>query len=119
MSLPSVDCVYLREDFVKELKNANSNYKFPSPVPVLRFLYELCFTMVLLSSVYYILQVVYPGLDFFGHSCVFVRGDLPFQKCKAALEAVEFLDCGPEGDVGSYFADVVTQMAQDVSYFMR
>lgn len=34
-----------------------------------------------------------------------------------ALEAVEFSDCGPEGDVGSYFADVVSQMAQDVSFF--
>ncbi|KAL2518582.1 THO complex subunit 2 [Abeliophyllum distichum] len=89
MSLPPVECIYLTEDSIKELKNANSNFKFPSPAPVLRFLYELCWTVV--------------------------RGDLPFQKCKVALEAVEFSDCGPEGDVGSYFADVVTQMAQDLT----
>ncbi|KAL7149573.1 hypothetical protein ABFS83_05G050400 [Erythranthe nasuta] len=87
MSISPVDCVYLTEDSIKELKNSNSNFRFPSPAPVLRFLYELCSAMV--------------------------RGDLPYQKCKAALEAVEFLDCGPEGDVGSYFADIVAQMAQD------
>ncbi|KAL0409046.1 UNVERIFIED_CONTAM: THO complex subunit [Sesamum radiatum] len=88
MSLPPLEFVYLTEDSIKELRNSNSNFRFPSPAPVLRFLYELCFTMV--------------------------RGDLPYQKCKGALEAVEFLDCGPEGDVGSYFADIVAQMAQDM-----
>ncbi|XP_073059510.1 THO complex subunit 2 [Primulina eburnea] len=87
MSLPSLECIYFTEDSIRELKN--SNFKFPSPAPVLRFLYELCWTVV--------------------------RGDLPLQKCKVALEAVEFSDCGPEGDVGSYFADVVSQMAQDLS----
>ncbi|KAL6543872.1 hypothetical protein OROGR_010369 [Orobanche gracilis] len=89
MSPPPLECIYLTEDSVNELKSLNSNFKFPTPAPVLRFLYELCFTMV--------------------------RGDLPYQKCKVALEAVEFLDCGPEGDVGSYFADIVTQMAQDIT----
>ncbi|KAH6773938.1 THO2 [Perilla frutescens var. frutescens] len=89
MSLPPLECVYLTEDAVKELKNPNSNFKFPSPAPILRFLYELCHTMV--------------------------RGDLPHQKCKVVLEAVEFSDCGPEGDVGSYFADIVAQMAQDLT----
>lgn len=34
-----------------------------------------------------------------------------------ALEAVEFSDSDLEGDVGSYFADIVSQMAQDVSSF--
>ncbi|KAG8382675.1 hypothetical protein BUALT_Bualt05G0101900 [Buddleja alternifolia] len=89
MSLPPLECVYLTEDSIKELKASNSSFRFSSPAPVLRFLYELCFTMV--------------------------RGDLPYQKCKLALEAVEFLDCGPEGDVGSYFADIVSQMAQDLT----
>ncbi|KAK4423361.1 THO complex subunit [Sesamum alatum] len=89
MSLPPLEFVYLTEDSIKELKNSNSNFRFPSPAPVLRFLYELCFTMV--------------------------RGDLPYQKCKVAVEAVEFLDCGPDGDVGSYFADIVSQMAQDLT----
>ncbi|KAK6146705.1 hypothetical protein DH2020_020574 [Rehmannia glutinosa] len=89
MSLPPMECIYFTEDSVKELKNSNSNFRFPSPAPILRFLYELCFTMV--------------------------RGALPYQKCKVALEAVEFLDCGPDEDVGSYFADIVTQMAQDLT----
>ncbi|GFP83588.1 THO complex subunit 2 [Phtheirospermum japonicum] len=89
MSLPPLECIYLTEESVKELKNPNSNFRFPSSAPVLRFLYELCFTMV--------------------------RGDLPYQKCKVVLEAVEFSDCGPEGDVGSYFADIVSQMAQDLT----
>ncbi|CAA0814725.1 THO complex subunit 2 [Striga hermonthica] len=89
MSLPPLECVYFTEESVKELKNSNPNFKFPEPAPILRFLYELCF--------------------------VVVGGELPYQKCKAALEAVEFLDCGPEEDVGSYFADIVTQMAQDLS----
>lgn len=60
------------------------------------------------SNCRYLLNVEFP----FGYQ---VRGDFPYQKCKVALEAVEFLDCGPEGDVGSYFADIVAQMAQDVS----
>ncbi|XP_057777651.1 THO complex subunit 2 [Salvia miltiorrhiza] len=89
MSLPPLECVYVTEDAVKELKNPNSNFKFNSPAHILRFLYELCYTMV--------------------------RGDLPYQKCKVALEAVEFLDCDLEGDVGSYFADIVSQMAQDLT----
>ncbi|KAL3635917.1 THO complex subunit 2 [Castilleja foliolosa] len=89
MSLPPLECIYLTEDSVKELKNPNSNFRFPSPAPVIRFLYELCFTMV--------------------------RGDLPYQKCKVVLEAIKFSDCGPEGDIGSYFADIVSQMAQDLT----
>ncbi|XP_051144438.1 THO complex subunit 2 isoform X2 [Andrographis paniculata] len=89
MSLPPLVCIHITEDSVKELKNSNSNFRFSSPAPVLRFLYELCFTMV--------------------------KGDLPYQKSKAALEAVEFSDCGPDADVGSYFADIVSQMAQDLT----
>nr|XP_027098247.1 THO complex subunit 2-like isoform X1 [Coffea arabica] len=89
MSLPPVDCFYITEESVKELKNGNSSFKFPNSVPVLRFLYELCWTLV--------------------------RGELPFQKCKAALEAVEFTDCVSEEEMGSNFADVVTQLAQDLT----
>ncbi|XP_047974285.1 THO complex subunit 2 isoform X2 [Salvia hispanica] len=89
MSLPPLECVHVTEDAVKELKNPNSNFKFDSPAHILRFLYELCYTMV--------------------------RGDLPYQKCKVALEAVEFSDSDLEGDVGSYFADIVSQMAQDLT----
>ncbi|XP_042021570.1 THO complex subunit 2-like [Salvia splendens] len=89
MSLPPLECVHVTEDAVKELKNPNPNFKFDSPAHILRFLYELCYTMV--------------------------RGDLPYQKCKVALEAVEFSDSDLEGDVGSYFADIVSQMAQDLT----
>ncbi|KAL1568656.1 THO complex subunit 2 [Salvia divinorum] len=89
MSLPPLECLHVTEDAVKELKNPNSNFKFDSPAHILRFLYELCYTMV--------------------------RGDLPYQKCKVALEAVEFSDSDLEGDVGSYFADIVSQMAQDLT----
>ncbi|KAL3502101.1 hypothetical protein ACH5RR_036550 [Cinchona calisaya] len=89
MSLPAPDCVYITENSIKELKNGNSNFKFPNSAPVLRFLYELCWTLV--------------------------RGELPFQKCKAALEAVEFADCVSEEEIGSNIADVVTQMAQDLT----
>ncbi|KAL3652904.1 hypothetical protein CASFOL_002585 [Castilleja foliolosa] len=89
MSLPHLECIYLTDESVKELKNPNSSFRFHSHAPVLRFLYELCFTVV--------------------------RGDLPYQKCKVVLEAAEFSDCGLEGDVGSYFADIVSQMAQDLT----
>lgn len=46
-----------------------------------------------------------------------VHGALPFQKCKAALDAVRFSDVVTEEELGSYFADIVTQLALDVSYF--
>lgn len=54
MSLPPVECIYLTEDSIKELKNANSNFKFPSPAPVLRFLYELCWTVVLINLYFFL-----------------------------------------------------------------
>lgn len=44
-----------------------------------------------------------------------VRGDLPFQKCKAALDSVEFSEKMSAEELGSTFADVITQLAQDVS----
>lgn len=62
--------------------------------------------LILISCLVANVQVLFGGQ---------LRGDLPFQKCKVALEAVEFSDCDQEGDVGSYFADIIAQMAQDVS----
>lgn len=41
---------------------------------------------------------------------------MPFQKCKAALDSVEFTDRVSGEELGSGFADIVTQMAQDVSF---
>ncbi|KAJ4960752.1 hypothetical protein NE237_020662 [Protea cynaroides] len=87
MSLPSIECKYLTEECLREWKSGNSNFKVQIPVPVARFIYELCWTMV--------------------------RGELPFQKCKAALDSVEFADEISNEEMGSNFVDIVTQMAQD------
>lgn len=127
MSLLQVECLYVTEEAIKELKNGNLNFKFPNSAPVLRFLYELCWTMVIYSyNLFfssgnvniYLLASFGAFMKPFGDQ---VRGDLPFQKCKAALEAVEFSDCGSEEEIGSNFADIVAQIAQDVSlkiYFL-
>lgn len=66
----------MTEDAVKELKNPNSNFKFDSPAHILRFLYELCYTMVTLvvSSMSFCTRVVYPGSSL-GRS-VLARGRL-------------------------------------------
>jgi hypothetical protein len=43
-----------------------------------------------------------------------VNGELPFLKCKAALDSVQFEE-NPYGDeMGSILADIVAQFAQDV-----
>lgn len=47
--------------------------------------------------------------------CFQVRGELPFQKCKAALDSVEFSDNVSDQELASSFADIITQMSQDVS----
>ncbi|KAI9168848.1 hypothetical protein LWI28_002735 [Acer negundo] len=89
MSIPQIDCKLVTEECVREWKNGNSTFRVPDPVSMLRFLYELCSTLV--------------------------RGDLPFQKCKMALDSVEFLDKPSVKEVASSFADIVTQMAQDMT----
>ncbi|KAK2635529.1 hypothetical protein Ddye_030321 [Dipteronia dyeriana] len=89
MSLPLINCKLVTEECVREWKNGNSIFRVPVPVSMLRFLYELCSTLV--------------------------RGDLPFQKCKMALDSVEFLDQPSIKEVASSFADIVTQMAQDIT----
>lgn len=48
-----------------------------------------------------------------------MRGELPFQMCKTALDSVEFLDKPSEKEIASGFADIVTQMAQDVSFSLN
>ncbi|MED6155998.1 THO complex subunit 2 [Stylosanthes scabra] len=87
MSLPPIECIYVTEDCIREWKSGNPALKVSEPVPSLRFLYELCWTMV--------------------------RGELPFQKCKVALDSVIFSDRPPTEKLASNFADIVTQMAQD------
>lgn len=46
MSLPLLECKYVTEEFVREGKNGNYGSKLPSSVPMLRFLYELCWNLV-------------------------------------------------------------------------
>ncbi|XP_017222292.2 THO complex subunit 2 [Daucus carota subsp. sativus] len=89
MSLPPVECVYVTEECLKEWKNGNPSFKLNQSVPIVRFLYELCWSMV--------------------------RGDLPFQRCKLALDSVEFCDREADEGVASDFTDIVTQMAQDLT----
>ncbi|KAI3847949.1 hypothetical protein MKX03_017474 [Papaver bracteatum] len=89
MSLPPIECKFITEECLREWKNGNTNFKLPNSVLMLRFLYELCWTMV----------------------C----GDLPFQKCKVALDSVEFSDKTTNEEISSVFADIVTHMSQDLT----
>ncbi|XP_010531606.1 PREDICTED: THO complex subunit 2-like [Tarenaya hassleriana] len=89
MSLPLLKCKFVTEEFLRECKNGNYGSKLPSSVPMLRFVYELCWTMV--------------------------RGELPIQNCKAVLQAMNFADKPSKEELGSCFADVVTQIAQDLT----
>lgn len=68
MSLPQLESVYLTEGSIKELKNSNPNFKFPSPAPVLRFLYELCYAMVIVDKFVWfsVLEVIYFIIRLFG-----------------------------------------------------
>lgn len=43
-----------------------------------------------------------------------VRGELPIQSCKSVLEKVKFVDNPSREELASCFADIVTQIAQDV-----
>ncbi|KAL9344872.1 hypothetical protein Peur_062547 [Populus x canadensis] len=88
-TLPPMECSYVTEEFLRELKGGNHSFRLPHPVPILRFLYELSWNLV--------------------------RGELPFQKCKAALDSVEFVDKVSAVGLGSNFADIITQMAQDLT----
>lgn len=45
-----------------------------------------------------------------------MRGELALSKFKAVLDGVKFFDGVSRDELGSCFADVVTQMAQDVSF---
>ncbi|GAV74210.1 Tho2 domain-containing protein/Thoc2 domain-containing protein [Cephalotus follicularis] len=89
MGLPPIEYLYVTEESLREWKNGNPNFRVPSPVNMLRFLYELC------SSV--------------------VRGELPITKCKAALESVMYFNRVSDDELASFFADIVTQMALDLT----
>lgn len=89
MSLPPIECKYVTEECLREWKNGNSEFRVSNPVPILRFLYELCWSMV--------------------------HGDLPILRCKLALDSVEFSDGKTNEEQSSVLADIVTQMAQDLT----
>ncbi|KAG0493290.1 hypothetical protein HPP92_004284 [Vanilla planifolia] len=88
MSLHFPEFKFVTEGCLQEWKASNSNFKLPEPVPVMRFLYELCWAMV--------------------------RGDLPFQKCKLALDSANFVD-GKKEEMDSFLADVIAHMGQDLT----
>nr|XP_043608763.1 THO complex subunit 2 [Erigeron canadensis] len=80
-----VECRYITQECIREWKNGNNSFKPPSPPLLLRFQYELSWNIV--------------------------KGELPINKCKSALELV---DCSDNNDeVASNFADIVSQMALD------
>ncbi|RVW34617.1 THO complex subunit 2 [Vitis vinifera] len=87
MSLPPIECIHVTDDCLREWKSGNPSFKVSGTVPMLRFLYELCSTLV--------------------------RGELPLHKCKVALDSVEFSDKEADEELASNFADIVTQMALD------
>ncbi|XP_038684183.1 THO complex subunit 2 isoform X4 [Tripterygium wilfordii] len=89
MSVPAFECIYVTEECIREWKGGNSSFRITDTVSTLRFLYELCWAMV--------------------------RGELPFQKCKAALDSVEFVNQVSDTELSSSLTDIVTQMAQDLT----
>ncbi|KAF9623440.1 hypothetical protein IFM89_003024 [Coptis chinensis] len=89
MSLPAIECKYITEECLREWKNGNNDFKLSNSVPMLRFLLEFSWSMV--------------------------RGELAIQKCKMALDSVEFSDKESNEELSSVLADIVTQMAQDLT----
>lgn len=90
MSLQTPEFKYVTDECLKEWKGSNAAaFKLSDPVAMDRFLYELCWSIV--------------------------RGDLPIQKCKLALDSVVFLDDERKEEMGSMFADVIAHMGQDLT----
>lgn len=46
MSLPPIECIHVTDDCLREWKSGNPSFKVSGTVPMLRFLYELCSTLV-------------------------------------------------------------------------
>lgn len=46
-----------------------------------------------------------------------IKGDLPVQKCKIALDSVTFSDINSNEGLDSVLADILAHLAQDVSFF--
>ncbi|GJM92086.1 hypothetical protein PR202_ga08514 [Eleusine coracana subsp. coracana] len=93
MSLPlqAPDYKHITEECLREWKaQSGGAVRNPDPVPMARFLYELCWAIV--------------------------RGDLPPQKSRVALESVVFAEeAQREEELGSVLADIIAHLGQDVS----
>uniref|UniRef100_A0A0D9YJ66 THO complex subunit 2 n=1 Tax=Oryza glumipatula TaxID=40148 RepID=A0A0D9YJ66_9ORYZ len=90
--LQAPDYKHVTEECLREWKGqpaAAAAFRVPDPVPMARFLYELCWAVV--------------------------RGDLPPQKCRVALDSVEFVEEAQRGEVGSVLADIIAHLGQDVT----
>ncbi|XP_042385261.1 THO complex subunit 2-like isoform X1 [Zingiber officinale] len=85
----TLESKYVNEECLQEWKGSNAGFKVADPVPMGRFLYELC--------------------------CAVVRGDLPTPKCKAALDSVVFVEEQQLEDMSSVLADTIAHMGQDIT----
>ncbi|CAA6659375.1 unnamed protein product [Spirodela intermedia] len=78
---------YVTEEALREWRSSSSGFKLKEAVPASRFLYELCWAMV--------------------------RGDLPLQKFRAALDSATFPGECSKDDISSVLADIIAHMGQD------
>uniref|UniRef100_A0A0D9V9I6 THO complex subunit 2 n=1 Tax=Leersia perrieri TaxID=77586 RepID=A0A0D9V9I6_9ORYZ len=82
---------HVTEECLREWKGQSAAaFRVPDPVPMARFLYELCWAVV--------------------------RGDLPPQKCRLALDSVEFVEEERRGEVGSVLVDIIAHLGQDEEF---
>ncbi|KAJ6422402.1 hypothetical protein OIU84_027373 [Salix udensis] len=51
-TLPPMECLYVTEEFLRELKGGNHSFRLPHPVPILRFLYELSWNLLTMTAEY-------------------------------------------------------------------
>ncbi|XP_044359663.1 THO complex subunit 2 isoform X2 [Triticum aestivum] len=88
--LQAPDYRYVTEECLREWKGQSAAaFRLPDPVPMARFLYELCWAMVL--------------------------GDLPPQKCRAALDSVVFVEEARQEESASVLADIIAHLGQDIT----
>nr|CAB3479237.1 unnamed protein product [Digitaria exilis] len=89
--LQAPDYKHITEDCLREWKGQSAGaFRLPDPVPMARFLFELCWAIVL--------------------------GDLPPQKSRVALDSVVFVEeARREEELGSVLADIIAHLGQDIT----
>ncbi|XP_062207878.1 THO complex subunit 2-like isoform X2 [Phragmites australis] len=89
--LQAPDYKHITEECLREWKGQSAGaFRHPDPVPMARFLYELCWAIV--------------------------RGDLPPQKSRVALQSVVFVEeARREEELGSVLADIIAHLGQDIA----